>query len=179
MTDEATWRAAEARLEAPRRANATLSLRADSLEQVLAQYDRLAAAVAAGERWQWRLPLGFWKWNAALAAHIAARGEHPPRSLADPHHPEEPDAAGLTGACGYGRVVAGGGVREKVRSLLRALNASEETAAQQHGQSGVLAGPWLASTGSSDCIARPGAALRTREKRPSTSDPSGRPCLSS
>ena len=51
--------------------------------------------------------------------------------------------------------------------------------AHQHGRSGVLAGPWLASTGSSDCISRRGAALRTREKRPITSDPSGRPCLSS
>ena len=28
----------------------------------------------------------------------------------------------------------------------------------------VLAGPWLASTGSSDCISRRGAALRTREE---------------
>ena len=128
VTDEASWRAAEARLEAPHRA--ALSLRADTLEQVLEQYDRLAAAVAAGERWQWRLPLGFWKWNAALAAHIAARGEYPPRSLADPHNPEEPGAAERTGACGYGRVVAGRGVREKVRSLLKALNSTEETAAQ-------------------------------------------------
>ena len=39
----------------------------------------------------------------------------------------------------------------------------------------VLARPWLASTGSSASIRRLGAALRTREERPSTSDPSERP----
>ena len=55
----------------------------------------------------------------------------------------------------------------------------QDLTVQHHGQSGVLAGPWLASTGSSGCISRLGAALRTREERPSTSDPSGRPCLSS
>ena len=61
--------------------------------------------------------------------------------------------------------------------VLRSNNDARIKAAQ-HGQSGVLAGPWLASTGSSDCISRLGAALRTREKRPSTSDPSGRPLSS-
>ena len=98
--------------------------------QVLEQYDRLAAAVAAGERWQWHLPLGFWQYNAALAAHIAARGEAPPRSLADPHHPEERGPANQAGACSYGRVGSGGGVAEGVRGLLRAVDASEETAGE-------------------------------------------------
>jgi len=43
----------------------------------------------------------------------------------------------------------------------------------------VLARPERASMGASVCISRLGAALRTRVERPSTSDPSGRPCLSS
>ena len=39
----------------------------------------------------------------------------------------------------------------------------------------ILARPQLATTGSSDCIRRLGAAFRTREERPSVSDPSERP----
>ena len=39
----------------------------------------------------------------------------------------------------------------------------------------VLVRPWLATTGSTVCIQRLEAALRTREERSSTSDPSGRP----
>ena len=39
----------------------------------------------------------------------------------------------------------------------------------------VLAGPWLTTTGSSDCMWRLGASLLTREKRPSTPDPTERP----
>ena len=39
----------------------------------------------------------------------------------------------------------------------------------------VLVGPWLASTGSSVCIPRLGAALRTRAERFGTSDPTERP----
>ena len=72
-------------------------------------------------------------------------------------------------------------VQRQVDPREHALRARHAAAALvgQHGPSGVLAGPWLASTGSSDCISRLGAALRTRGKRPSTSDPSGRPCLSS
>jgi len=46
----------------------------------------------------------------------------------------------------------------------------------EHGQSGVLAGPWLATAGSSGCIWRLGAAPLTREKRLGTSDPTERPC---
>ena len=38
----------------------------------------------------------------------------------------------------------------------------------------VLARPYLATTGSTGCSRRLGAARPTREERPSTSDPSGR-----
>ena len=39
----------------------------------------------------------------------------------------------------------------------------------------VLAAPYLATIGSSSCVRRLGAALRTRQERPSTSDAAGRP----
>ena len=42
-------------------------------------------------------------------------------------------------------------------------------------QSGLLPGPHLATTGSCGCIGRLEAALRTRERRPSVSDPTERP----
>jgi len=41
----------------------------------------------------------------------------------------------------------------------------------------LLAAPWLATTGSPGCIRRFEAALRTREKRVVTSDPTERPCF--
>ena len=61
-------------------------------------------------------------------------------------------------------------------ALLRRFLFPPERWYEQHGQSGVLAGPRLATAGSSGCVRRLQAALRTREKRLGTSDPTERPC---
>ena len=53
--------------------------------------------------------------------------------------------------------------------------AARGRSVRRHGQSGVLAVPWLAAISWPGSIGRRGAALGTREKRPICSDPTERP----
>ena len=59
---------------------------------------------------------------------------------------------------------------KKVIGLLCAVSGKRGTA-----KSALLVRPWLATRGFTGCVRRLGAALRTREKRPSVSDPTERP----
>ena len=66
--------------------------------------------------------------------------------------------------------------REQIRSLHERVRGGGGAQACGMVKVAALVGPYLASTGSSRCIGRRWAALRTREERSDVSDPTEQPC---
>ena len=69
FTTAGEWQALEASLP-PAQRNLSLALEATSVDDVLAQWEQVAAAADTGRRFHWKISLGCWQWSHALRAHV-------------------------------------------------------------------------------------------------------------
>ena len=99
---------------------APLELTANSVEDVLAQYDQLARLTSG--RFVWTINVRYWAWGTPLAQHIRASGALLPKLK--PHKPHEGvDQAGGE-ECDYGEVHSSPAVHAQVDAFLSRIGAA-------------------------------------------------------